>query len=81
MFLFVTQAFWVFIVRIWLFWCAIGVYLKSLNGNPACDCWTQTSWQIMQRNNDTADSGKPRLVLYCVKRSMSKSVAVLPQVW
>jgi len=26
----------------------------------------------MQRDNDTADSGKPRVVLYCVKRSMSK---------
>jgi len=26
-----------------LFWCAIWVYLKSLNGIPACDCWTQTS--------------------------------------
>jgi len=26
-----------------LFWCAIWVYLKSLNGSPACDCWTQTS--------------------------------------
>jgi len=30
----------------------------------------------MQRDSDTADSGKPRIVLYCVKRSMSKSVAV-----
>jgi len=26
-----------------LFWCAIWVYLKSLNGSPACDFWTQTS--------------------------------------
>jgi len=34
MFLFVTQAFWVFIVRIWFFWCGIWVYLKSLNGSP-----------------------------------------------
>jgi len=34
----------------------------------------------MQRGSDTADSGKPRLVLYCVKRSMSKPVAVLRQV-
>ena len=28
----------------------------------------------------TADSDKPRAVVYCVKRSMSKSVAVLPQI-
>jgi len=28
----------------------------------------------------SADSGKPRIVLYCVKRGMSKPVAVLPQV-
>jgi len=27
-----------------------------------------------------ADSSKPRIVIYCVERSMSKSVAVLPQV-
>jgi len=52
MFLLVTQAFYVFIVRMWDFWCAVGVYLKSLNGSPACDCWTQTSWQVMQRDND-----------------------------
>jgi len=45
--------------------------------------WThsQTSLQVMQRDSDTADSGKPRVVVYCVKISMSKSVAVLPQVW
>jgi len=34
----------------------------------------------MQRNSDTTDSGEPRIVSYCVKRSMSKSVAVLPQI-
>jgi len=34
----------------------------------------------MQRDSNTADSGKPRIVLYCVKRSMSKSVAVFTQV-
>ena len=38
MFLFVTQPFWVFIVGICFFWCAIWVYLKSQNGSPACDC-------------------------------------------
>jgi len=30
----------------------------------------------MQQDNDTADSGKPRILIYCVKRSMNKSVAV-----
>jgi len=35
----------------------------------------------MQRDSDTADSGTPRIALWCVKRSMSKSVAVLPHVW
>jgi len=44
MFLFVTQTFWVFIVRVRFFWCATWVYLKSLNGSPVCDYWTQTSW-------------------------------------
>ena len=28
----------------------------------------------MQRDSDIVDSGNPRLVLYCVKRSVSKSV-------
>jgi len=63
-----------------LFWCAIWVYLKSLNGSPACDRWTETSLQAMQRDSDTADSAKPRIVIYCMKRSISKYVAVLPQV-
>jgi len=35
MILFVTQAVWVFIVRIWVLWCAIWVYLKSLNESPS----------------------------------------------
>ena len=46
----------------------------------ARDCCTQTSWQVMQR-----DSGMLIAVshvhLYFVKRSMSKSIAMLPQVW
>ena len=46
-----------------LLWCAIWVYLKSLNGSPACDCWTQTSWQVRQRDSDTVDSGKPHIVI------------------
>jgi len=32
----------------------------------------------MQRDSDTADSGEARIVLYCVKRSLNKYVAVLP---
>jgi len=40
----------------------------------------QQSWEEMQRDSDTADSAKPRIVIHCVKRSMSKAVAVLPQV-
>jgi len=40
----------------------------------------QTSWQIMQRDSDTLDSSKPFVVMDCVKRIMSKFVAVLPQV-
>jgi len=35
----------------------------------------------MQQGNDTADSVKACIVLYCVKKSMSKSLAVPPQVW
>jgi len=81
MFLFVTQAFWVVSVQIRFYWCATYVHLKLLNGRPACDCWAQTSWQVMQQDSDTAHSGKPSIVLYCVKRSMNKPVAVLPHFW
>jgi len=63
-----------------IFWCAIWVYLKLMNGRPACDCLTQTFWQVMQQDSDSADSGKPGIVIHCVKISMSKPVAVLPQV-
>jgi len=80
MFLFVTRAFCFFIVRIRFFWRVVWVYLKSLNGSPACDCLTQTSWQVMQRDSDTADSDKLRIVSYCVERNMSISATVLPQV-
>ena len=57
----------------------LGLILAApvLNGSPACDCWTLSSWQVMQPDSDIADSGKSRIVLYCVKRSMSISVAVL----
>jgi len=39
-----------------------------------------TSWEVMQRDSDIDDNGKSRIVLYCVKRSTSKFVAVLPHV-
>jgi len=26
-----------------------------------------STWQVMQQDSDTADSGKPRIFLYCVK--------------
>ena len=35
----------------------------------------------MQQDSDTADSSKPCIILYCVKRNMSKSVAAPPQIW
>ena len=54
MFLFVILTSWVFIVRIGIFWCAIWVYLKSLNGSLACDSRTQVSLQVLQRDSDTA---------------------------
>jgi len=55
-------------------------HLTLLYALPASDSWTWTSWQVSQRDSDTAESGKPRIVLFCVKRSMSKSAAVPPQV-
>jgi len=46
----------------------------------AWDCWTHTSLQVLQR-----DSGMLIAVshvrLYCVKRSTSESIAMLPEVW
>jgi len=68
MFLFVTQAFQVFIVRICFFWCAICIYFKSPNGSSACDCWTQTCCEVMQRDSDIADSGKPRSFILCEEK-------------
>jgi len=38
------------------FWCATWVYLKSLDGSPTSDCWTQIPRQVMQRHSDTFDS-------------------------
>jgi len=28
----------------------------------------QSSWQVMQRDSDIADSGEPRIVLHCEKK-------------
>jgi len=39
-----------------------------------------TSLQVMQGDSDTADNGKPRIVLYSVERSISNSVALIPQI-
>jgi len=64
MFLLVTQAFWVFIC---FYWCAIWVCLKLLNGSPACDYLTQTSWQVMQRDSDIADSGVSEVLRFWVE--------------
>jgi len=33
----------------------------------AWDCWTYTSWQIMQRDSDML-SGKPRTFILCEKK-------------
>jgi len=37
----------------------------------AWDCWTHTSWQVMQRDSDMlilSDSGKPRTFVLCEKK-------------
>jgi len=46
----------------------------------AWDCWTHTSWQVMQRDSNKLIAVSP-VHLYFLKRSMSKSIAMLPQVW
>ena len=46
----------------------------------AWDCWTHISWQVMQRDSDMLIAVS-HVHLYFVKRSMSESTAVLPQVW
>jgi len=44
----------------------------------AWDCWTQTSWQVMQRDSDMPIA-LSYVHLYFVKRSMSESIlAMLP---
>jgi len=48
----------------------------------ACDCWTQTSWQVMQRESrQWLLIAELNVILYCVKKSIDESEAVLPQVW
>jgi len=77
---FVTQAFWVFIERVLFFGVKSGL-LEISEWEPCMWYWTQTSWHLlMQRDSYNAGSGKPRIVLYCVKKSINKPVAVLPQV-
>jgi len=49
-------------------------------GFVAWDCWPQTSWQVMQRDRDMLIAVS-HVHLYFVKRSMSESTAMLPQVW
>ena len=46
----------------------------------AWDCWTYTSWQVMQRDSDMLIVVS-HVRLYFVKRSTSDSIAMLPQVW
>jgi len=46
----------------------------------AWDCWTYTSWQVMQRDSDMLIAVS-HAHLYFAKRSMSESIAMLPQVW
>jgi len=46
----------------------------------AWDCWTYTSWQVMQRGSDMLIVVS-HVRLYFVKRSMSDSIAMLSQVW
>ena len=46
----------------------------------AWDCWTYTSWQIMQRDSDML-SDKPRTFILCEKKHEWVCIAMLPQVW
>ena len=44
------------------------------------DCWTHASWQVIQRDSDMLIAVS-HVHLYFVKRSMSESTAMQPQVW
>jgi len=46
----------------------------------AWDCWTHTSWQVIQRDSDML-TAVSHVHLYFVKKSMSESITMLPQVW
>ena len=46
----------------------------------AWDCWTHTSWQVMQRDSDMLIAVS-HVRLYFVKRSTTESIAMLQQVW
>ena len=43
----------------------------------AWECWTHTTWQVMQRDSDMLIAVS-HVHLYFLKRSMSKSTAMLP---
>jgi len=45
----------------------------------AWDCWTHTSWQVIQRDSDML-TAVSRIRLYFVKRSTSEPIAMLQQV-
>jgi len=45
----------------------------------AWDCWTHTSWQVMQRDSEKLIAVS-HVHLYFLKISISKSSAMLPQV-
>ena len=46
----------------------------------AWDCWTHTSWQVMQRDSDMRIAVS-HVHFYFVTRSMRESIAMLLQVW
>jgi len=65
MFLFVTQAFWGFIVRAGFLVCNLGLF-EITEWESCIDCYKQTYWKTMQRDSDTCDSGKP--LILCEKK-------------
>jgi len=81
MFLFVTQDFWDFIVEMCFFVCNVGLFqitewkpcMWLLNADILAGNATR-QWHCWYRY-------KACIFLSWVKRSMSNSVAVLPQVW
>ena len=55
----------------------------------AWNCWTHTSWQVIQRDSDHAESGKPRTFILCETKhewvysnvSISLKNPLLVRVW